>query len=385
MPYAATLSTAPDTPRALDEAVAATAGQFAGSADLALCFFSPHHLPQRDAIARELTQRLKPRCLLGCAGESVVGPGREVERQPALSLWLARFPEGVELNPCHLAPSQTPDGLSLLGWPDALLEADPARAVLLVLGDPFTFPAAELFLPRINEDHPGLRVLGGMASGVGPGDGPLLLNETTVEVGAVGVLLRGPVPVRSVVSQGCRPIGKPFVVTRSRDNIVEELGGRSPLECLREVFQELSDEDRILFQHGLHVGVVMNEHRGQFGRGDFLIRNLFDLDRDTGALAIADRIRPGQTIQFQVRDAASADADLRELLRADRLAAAALLFSCNGRGTRMFPQPDHDAKAIQDELGRVPLAGLFAAGELGPVGGRNFLHGYTASVAVFEE
>jgi small ligand-binding sensory domain FIST len=146
----------------------------------------------------------------------------------------------------------------------------------------------------------------------------------------------------------------------------------------------------VLFQHGLHLGVVMNEYRGQFGRGDFLIRNIFGLDRDSGALAVAERVRVGQTVQFQVRDAASADADLRELLRADRAAsqakpAAALLFSCNGRGTKMFPQPSHDAQLIAAELGAVPTAGFFAAGELGPVGGRNFLHGYTASVAVFEE
>src|SRR5262249_46484718 len=217
------------------------------------------------------------------------------------------------------------------------------------------------------------------------GSGPLVLNETAVEVGAVGVLIRGPVPVRAVVSQGCRPIGRPFLVTKARDNVIEELGGRTPLDCLREVYEGLSEPDRALFQHGLHLGLVMNEYRDRFGRGDFLIRNIFGLDRDSGALAAADRIRTGQTVQFQVRDAASADADLRELLRGGKSAAAALLFSCNGRGTRMFPKPDHDANVVAEELGPVPLAGLFAAGELGPVGGRNFLHGYTASVAVFEE
>jgi small ligand-binding sensory domain FIST len=388
MPFAAALSTAADLPRALDEVSAAP--RFDGPIDLAVCFFSPHHAAKRDVLAAELTGRLQPRCLFGCVGESVIGTGREVERTPALSVWLARFVAGVELDPFHLVPSQTPDGLSLLGWPDALLDADPKNAVLLTLGDPFTFPAAESFLPTLDADHRGLRVFGGMASGVGPGHPALVLGTEAVEVGAVGVLLRGPVGVRGVVSQGCRPIGRPLVVTKGHDNIIQELGGRTPLEWLREIYQGLSPRDQALFQGGLHVGLVIDEYRDRFDRGDFLIRNVYGLDRDTGALAITDRIRAGQTVQFQVRDAGSADDDLRALLQADRAAAqkpaaAALVFSCNGRGTRLFANPDHDASALAHEHGPVPTAGFFAAGELGPVGGRNFLHGFTASIAVFEE
>jgi small ligand-binding sensory domain FIST len=152
----------------------------------------------------------------------------------------------------------------------------------------------------------------------------------------------------------------------------------------------LTAEEQRLFQQGLHVGRVLNEYRGDFQRGDFLIRNVLKLDRDTGSLAITDRVRVGQTIQFQVRDAETADEDLHALLQLDMQAhdkapAAALLFTCNGRGTRLFPKPNHDAEAVRAEAGGIPLAGFFAQGEIGPIGGQNFLHGFTASVAMFEE
>jgi small ligand-binding sensory domain FIST len=203
------------------------------------------------------------------------------------------------------------------------------------------------------------------------------------------VLLRGPLGLRSVVSQGCRPIGRPFLVTRARQNVIEELGGRPVLEQLQELWQALTPEDQELFQQALHIGLVMNEYRGEFRRGDFLVRNVMGLDRDTGALVITDRVRVGQTVQFHVRDAATADEDLHALMRPDAGAqgrpAGALVFSCNGRGTRLFPEPHHDARAIRAEAGDIPLAGFFAQGELGPVAGQNFIHGFTASVALFEE
>ena len=181
-----------------------------------------------------------------------------------------------------------------------------------------------------------------------------------------------------------------MIVTRAENNVIRELGRRPALESLRDIFQELSDDDQRRIQDGLHIGRVINEYRGDFQRGDFLVRNVIGVDRDSGALGITDRVRVGQTVQFHVRDAATADEDLRALLRLDRGAnprrpAAALVFSCNGRGTRLFPGPDHDARTVRAEAGDVPLAGFFAQGELGPVGGQNFIHGFTASVALFEE
>jgi small ligand-binding sensory domain FIST len=391
MPFAAALSTAEPTARALEEVCDQARGQMPGSPDLAAVFFTPHHADASAAIARTLHEHLQPRCLIGCVGEAVVGTGQEIEHRPGLSLWLGSWGGRVGLEPCHLVPRQTPDGLSLLGWPDAFVEGDPAAATLLLLADPFTFPAMEIFLPRINADYKGLRVHGGMASGmVGPGQTPLLLGPEVLTSGAVGVLLSGPVRLRGVVSQGCRPVGRAMVITKGHDNVIVELGGKSPLEQLREIYQELPARDQELFQKGPHIGLVINEYQDTFGRGDFLVRNLYGIDRNSGAMAITDHIRLGQTVQFHVRDAESADEDLRLLLRkelADHAArpGGALLFTCNGRGTRLFAAPNHDAGALEAELGSVPLAGLFAAGELGPVGGRNFIHGFTASVVLFEE
>ncbi len=390
MPFAAVLSTAPDTTQALVEVCRRAGEQLAGPADLALVFFSPHHAAGADAITATLQERLAPRCLLGCVGESIVGNDQEIENSPALSLWLGRWSRKVELEPFHLALERTPDGPGLLGWPDGLLGADPEQAVLLVLGDPYTFPV-EPFLQKINQDHPGLRVLGGMASGIrGPGQCRLVQGAQVRDQGAVGVLLSGPIRVRSIVSQGCRPIGRHMVITRGQENIIAELSGRPPLSQLQQLWQELSPRDQQLFQQGLHIGRVINEYQGEFQRGDFLVRNVLGLERESGALALTDHIRVGQTVQFHVRDAETADEDLHALLQLDLSAheqppGGALLFTCNGRGSRMFSEPHHDARTIHAEAGTVPLAGFFAQGEIGPVGGQNFIHGFTASVVLFED
>lgn len=390
MPFAAALSTRPATGQAVEEVCTQVSSQLAGPADLAVVFFSPHHLASTETLLAEVRQRLGPRCLLGCPGEAIVGNDREVEREPALSLWAGRWTRGVEVEPFHLHLEQTPDGYSILGWPDGLLQADPAQAVLLVLADPFTFPI-DAFLQQLNEESRGLRAMGGMASGVrGPGQCRLLLNERLEDQGAVGVLLQGPIGVRAIVSQGCRPIGRHMVITGAEENLITGLGGKAPLARLQEIWQELSPHDQDLFQRGLHVGRVINEYQGEFQRGDFLVRNVLGLERERGALAITDRVRVGQTVQFHVRDAESADEDLHALLQLDlhaheRRPAGALLFTCNGRGTRLFGSPDHDARVVRQEAGAIPLAGFFAQGEIGPVGGQNFIHGFTASVVLFED
>jgi small ligand-binding sensory domain FIST len=390
MPFAAALSTAPETAAALDQACAEVRAGWSGPADLALAFFSAHHAGAADVLARTLAERLEARALIGCVAEAVIGNGREVEGGPALSLWLARWAGAVAIEPFHLEVERTSEGASLLGWPDGLVGANAARSAVLLLGDPFTFPA-DLFLRQMNENNPGLRVMGGMASGVrGPGQCRLLLGGEARNHGAAGVLLQGPLGLRPIVSQGCRPVGRHLVVTRAEDNVILELGGKTPLAQLQELWEALGPEERRLFQEGLHIGRVINEYRGDFQRGDFLVRNVIGVDRDSGALAVTDRVRVGQTVQFHVRDAATADEDLHALLQLDLSAhekkpGGALLFSCNGRGSRLFEAADHDASAVRAEAGPIPLAGFFAQGELGPVGDQNFIHGFTASVALFDE
>jgi small ligand-binding sensory domain FIST len=258
---------------------------------------------------------------------------------------------------------------------------------LIVLGEPFSFPA-DFLLERMNEDRPNVPVLGGMASGAAePGENRLILGGKAYGEGAVAIHVSGSVRLRTVVSQGCRPIGHPFVVTKAERNIIYELGGKPAIVQLRAIFDTLPTSEQRLVQRALHVGRVVSEYKDRFEQGDFLVRNVVGIDASTGAIAIGDYLRPGQTVQFHIRDEQAADAELTQLLSEAKSKSAtpagALLFTCNGRGTRMFSQPNHDAAAIQRAFGELPLAGFFAQGELGPIGQQNFIHGFTASIGLF--
>ncbi len=213
MPFAAALSTIEATLQAIEEVCEQGRARLAGSVDLAVLFFSTHHVRAADVLAGTVQERLAPRCLLGCVAESVIGDDREIEQSPAMSLWISRWARPVMMEPFHLVLERTADGPSLFGWPDELTGADGEGGAVLLLGDPFTFPI-DLFLRRVNEDSPGLRVLGGMASGVrAPGQCRLLYQDGVKDQGAVGVHLQGPIGLRSIVSQGCRPIGRHLVIT----------------------------------------------------------------------------------------------------------------------------------------------------------------------------
>jgi small ligand-binding sensory domain FIST len=297
---------------------------------------------------------------------------------------LAQLP-ATEVATMHLQHQQTAEGETFTGWPSTLPGEWPNASALMVLGDPFSFPA-DRFLNRINEDQTGRPVVGGMASAASrPGENRLILGRDVPDRGAVAVYLNGNLRVRSVVSQGCRPIGSHFIITRAEKNVIHELGGVTAYDRLKE----LATHEQEMVREGLHLGRVVNEYQDRFEQGDFLVRNVLGVDPDTGAIAIGDYVRPGQTVQFHVRDAQTADAELRQLL--SRMAnddnaspQGGLLFTCNGRGSRLFSEPHHDAAAIEEALGSIPVAGFFAAGELGPIGGTNFIHGFTASIALFE-
>jgi small ligand-binding sensory domain FIST len=323
---------------------------------------------------------LRPRVLLGGTAATVAGESREVEESPAVSLWAGAF--GTAL-PFRLRHERFDAGGAIVGFPPAEeLPAD-ARAVLL-LADPFSFPAEAFLTGLRDQSGVDLPVVGGLASAArGPGGNRLVLDDAVVSDGAVGVVVGG-VDVATVVSQGCRPIGDPMVVTRGEQQLIAELAGRPALERVQEVLERLDLDELELARHGLHLGRVVDEHKVEYGRGDFLIRNVLGADRQGGALAVGDAVEVGNTVQLQVRDAASADDDLRTLL-APRRADAALLFTCNGRGTHLFGVPDHDATVVTDTLDRPALAGMSCAGEVGPVGGRSFVHGFTASLALFSE
>jgi small ligand-binding sensory domain FIST len=352
-------------------------------------FYSPEHrLPLANRI-KQLQLTLGECPIVGAQGESIIGGDEEVEQSPCLSLWLARWEKQELLQTFQLEMAQTSEGLSILGWPDGMQDTDLSQGGMILLADPYSFDI-DVCLHEISRAHPGLQVVGGMASGAhGPGPHHVLRDGEPVERGAVGALFKGESPMRTIVSQGCRPIGKTFIVTAAEDNVVMALGGKPAFEQLRAMWNDLSGMERSLAQQGLHLGRVINEYQPSFGRGDFLIRNVIGFDQETGAMAVNDRMRIGQTVQFHVRDAQSAHEDLERLLKINAsittAPSGALLFTCNGRGSRLFQESSHDARLLSKYMGGCPLAGFFAQGEIGPIGGRNFIHGFTASIALFAE
>jgi small ligand-binding sensory domain FIST len=352
--------------------------------DLAVVFFTPHHRDAAAEMVERLWLELDPSVMVGCTAEGVIGDGREIEREPGISVLVGQLP-GVRIHPIHI-PME--DWRDLLGSSEDLLDrfgiGEETRAII-GFGDPWTTPLNQL-MQALNMLAPRAPLIGGMASGAQQaGENLLVRNDQCFSEGFAGMSLSGPIQVQSVVSQGGRPIGRPLVVTRAHDNIIEQLGGKPAMQALRDIVQQLDARDQALLRHGLLIGMAISEYRESFGRGDFLVRNLTGVDEQSGALAAADYVRVGQTVQFHVRDADSADEDLRLMLESAAKAGApagGLLFSCNGRGTRMFDQPNHDINVAQSLLPKTPMAGFFAAGEIGPVGGKNFIHGHTASFAL---
>jgi small ligand-binding sensory domain FIST len=351
---------------------------------LAVVFASAQFASQAEAVVDAVHEAVAPQALAGCVAESIIGAGKEVESQPAVSVWLTSLQTSVRTFHCQFRKSNDHGAFS--GWPQ-----DPATAYLLLV-DPFSFPA-ELLLNFMNERAPGSPLIaGGLASGGrGPGETRLFMDRAVLDSGAVGVALTGTMEVVTLVSQGCRPIGPVLTVTRSEGNVIFELGGKPPVQRIQELYASLPEHDRELVTQGLHVGMVIDEYKTEFERGDFLVRGVIGADPDSGAIAVGDTVAVGETIQFHVRDEASADEDLRSTLKlardkfGDRSIAGGLLFTCNGRGSHMFSTPDHDAALLASELDDPPIAGFFCGGELGPVGSKNFLHGFTASMALFSE
>jgi small ligand-binding sensory domain FIST len=390
MRFFSALSDSESTADATARVIADARDALDGKIDLAFVFTTGHHLEGADAMIERVWLELDPQVVVGCSAEGVIGGDREVEREPGVALLAGALP-GVRLHPFHIAGQD--DWRELLTEPDALAERvgrGPETRAVIGFGDPFTTPLAQ-FLPAADRAFGGgAPLVGGMASSArAPGGNVLFRNDRCYDEGFVGVSLHGPaVAVDTVVSQGCRPVGKPLLITRSRENVIEQLGGRPAMQALGETVQALGESDRRLLQNGLFVGQAISEYRERWGRGDFLVRNVIGVDQQAGSIAVSDYVRTGRTVQFHVRDAQTADEDLALMLeqhkaRTDEAPAGGLLFSCNGRGTRMFEAPCHDIAAARAAMPHTPVAGFFAAGELGPVGGRNFIHGHTASFALF--
>lgn len=349
--------------------------------DLALVFASGEHLAEPERLLETLQSTLAPRALVGCAAGGVLGSRRELEDGTGLAIWAGSFGEAGGATPFHATASELTPEPEIEGLP-----ALDGGSGAIMLADPYSFPA-EVALTALADAAPGVPVLGGLASARAPG-GSLFLGNQVHDAGAVGVSLNG-VEILPCVSQGAAPIGRELTITAAEGNIIHELAGRPALATVERIIAELPRRQRALVTGGLLIGIVIDSGKPEFEQGDFLVRGILGADPDSGSIAVGATVREGQVVQLHARDARSADEELRQALALALEAlsgarpAGSLLFSCNGRGRAMFGATDHDAEAVHHELRGSPTAGFFAAGEIGPVGGRSFLHGFTATLAVF--
>src|ERR671915_51982 len=369
------LSTSPDQRAgALEAALTARDGLDGAPCDLAVVFASGTHLAAPEAVLEAIHETLAPAELVGCAAGGVIASGREVEEGTAVAVWAAEL-DGGSASPFHAVVEELEEGTGALAGMPELDGADGA----IMLADPATFPT-DAVLRFLSESAPAVPVVGGLAAARTAGGGTaLFVGEDVHDEGAVGVRLDG-VELLPCVSQGAAPIGPELTITAADGNIITELAGKPALEKLREAIEALPADDLALVQGGLLMGIVVDVNKPDYVQGDFLVRGLMGADPETGHVAVAADVNPGQVVRLHARDAESADRDLREALRVrmaalgGRAPAGALGFSCNGRGRDMFACAHHDAETVAEELAGAPAAGFFAAGEIGPVGGESFLH-----------
>ncbi|MEB3883340.1 FIST N-terminal domain-containing protein [Lyngbya sp. CCY1209] len=398
MRWVSTLSTRASLEAAVTEVVEAARAALEAPADLGLVFISSAFASDYSRLMPLLAERLSVPALIGCSGGGVVGmasgeKAEEIEGKPALSLCLAHLP-GVEVRPFHLTTEELPDlDSSPEDWVELIGVHPQNYPQFILLIDPFYGKINDL-LQGLDYAYPGAPKVGGLASSGAMGQGTAVFCDGELYAGeAVGVALSGNIVLDTIVAQGCRPIGDPYRITRGDRNIILQVekqdaaggGELSPLEALQELLGELGEEDRQLAGHSLFVGVVRDEFKQQLEAGDFLLRNLIGVDPRMGAIAIGDRVRPGQRIQFHLRDARTSAEDLELLLKNQDTPArpgavqtrGALMFSCLGRGENLYGEPNFDSNLFRRHF-PIPLSGFFCNGEIGPVGNGTFLHGYTS-------
>ena len=386
MPFTVGLSQHADPGIATGEIVGRVLETLGVQPDVAVLFTSGEHMGNTDEIAAAVLELLNPGAFIGTTAVSVAAGEREIEEETAAVLWVGSLGGGN-------APRAR--AVRLGGVPDPAADDESLAAALdevhaagdlsmIVLADPYSYPV-DAALGHWAERWPYVSVLGGLSSGAPmPGGNRMVVDGGVHRDGAAALIVGGSATVTHLVSQGCRPIGQPYIITEAEGNVVKSLGGMPPFERLQQVFSKLDPADRRLVQRGLHVGRVTDERKIDFERGDFLIRGVLGADRESGAIAIGDEAPIGATVQFHVRDADTANEDLRAALAHSPQTEGALLFTCNGRGTHLFDAPHHDASALVDQTS-AEVAGMFCAGEIGPVGARSYVHGFTASMALFSD
>ena len=357
--------------------------------DLAVAFVSPHYEESYDQVADLLAKELGAKHVLGCSGGGVIGNGQEVEQRAGLSITAAVLPN-VDIKPFHLQVDRLPDmDAGPDNWEDLIGVTQDKDPHFVMLADPYSFPVNDL-LVGLDYAFPRATKIGGLASGANrSGGNALFLDGEVLRTGCIGLALDGNITVDTVVAQGCRPIGEPMRISKSDRNMLIELEGKPPLEVLQGMVPALPQRDKELLGHSLFLGVVMDELIDNPSQGDFLIRNVVGMDQDTGGLAIGEMLKEGQLVQFHLRDAETSRDDLQAVLtryatsHQENDIPGALLFSCLGRGQFLYGKANHDTDMFRDKLGEIPLGGFFCNGEIGPVSGTTFLHGYTSSFGLF--
>ena len=386
MKWASAVSTQPRVRAAVDETIEAVTRQLEGNApDLLVAFTTREYCPEQDRLLRLLRAAWPETTVFGCSASGVIGAGHEIEEERALSLTAAVLP-GVALRAAHLEATELPPFYAeRVMWESALGVKTAMDPQFLVIADPFSFPT-ESFLRGLDRAFPQSIKVGGLASSaLEPGGNVLMLGDKCYRSGAIVLALCGNIRMSTVVAQGCRPIGDPYFVTSCHDNLLRELDGRSPRDVLAALFDKLSARDRTLVEQSLFIGIALPGERHDVRAGDFLIRNVIGLDAQSGALWVGAELEPNTIVQFHLRDALSSAQDLERALAssgASARPAGALLFSCVGRGARLYGTPDHDSNALRRHLGELPIGGFFCSGEIGPVQGMSQVHGYTSAVAI---
>jgi small ligand-binding sensory domain FIST len=355
-------------------------------ASLGLVFISPKFFSEAKQILEILMVHARVPLLAGCSSQGLIVGAEELEENAGLTLALYSLP-GAELQGFHITQEQVEEAVGPGYWRlETGIEPEQTNGWLAFI-DPLQLNC-EAWIRTWNEAYAPLPVLGGLASGV-TNEHQVYLNGDVFDSGGVVISVGGKVRLAGVISQGCTPIGDTWTLTKVDQNIIHEIGNRPAYQVLAETFNQLTAEEQKQARGNIFIGLVVNEYLEDFHRGDFLIRNLMGADAKSGSISVAAFPRSGQTVQFQRRSAVAATEDMKELLsRAKKQLAGSTIYgaclcSCNGRGRNLFGEPNHDAHMVQQRFGPFGLSGFFCNGEIGPVGEKNFLHGYTASLALF--
>ncbi|HEY1663359.1 MAG TPA: FIST N-terminal domain-containing protein [Verrucomicrobiae bacterium] len=355
---------------------------------LGLVFLSPDFFPQAQQVLEILRVHARIPLLAGCSSSGLICREQEFESTSGIALGLYSLP-GAELKGYRFTQTQVEEADGADYWHRETGIAPAETNGWLAFMDPFHMDP-ENWVRHWNDAYMQLPVFGGLASGnVQDQSTQVYLDGEVFEDGGVAISVGGDVKLTGVISQGCTPIGDTWTLTRVEHNLIRQIANRPAYTVLAETFQKLPLAEQQKARGNLLIGLVVNEYLENFHRGDFLVRNLIGGDPNSGVLAVSALPRPGQTIQFHRRDAVAASEDLREMLTREkkRIGQAPIyggcLCCCNGRGKNLFGRPGHDAEMVQEEFGPLGVAGFFCNGEIGPVGGKNYLHGFTASLALF--